>query len=129
MTELEMEPLTPAGIERKLRWIGNEMTRAQKDLAVLRDDEVAAKHAFERARRAVMFSADCPKVTRGGYTTAERDAWVEERCTDERELYEIAEVRRKAAEDHLRTLFQQGTLAAVLAKSVHQAYATSGVHG
>jgi hypothetical protein len=122
----DMEPLTPLSIERKLRWIGNEMTKAQAALREARDDEVANKHAFEREHRAAMLSADCPKVTRGGYTTAERDCWVEEQCAPAREAYEIAEMHRKAAEDHLRTLYQQGTLAAVLAKSVHQAYAVSG---
>lgn len=123
----DMEPLTPVAIERKLRWIGNEMTRAQTVLRECRDDEVAAKHAFEREHRAAMLSGDCPKVARGGYTTAERDCWVDERCAPAREAYEIAEMRRKAAEDHLRTLFQQSTLAAVLAKSVHQAYVVSGL--
>lgn len=122
-----MEPLTPLAIERKIRWIANEMTKAQAVLREAHDDEIAAKHGFEREHRAAMLSGDCPKVARGGYTTAERDCWVDEQCAPAREAYEIAEVRRKAAEHHLRTLYQQGTLAAVLAKSVHQAYATSGV--
>lgn len=122
-----MEPLTPLAIEKRLRWISNEMTRAQQALRETRDDEVAAKHQFEREYRYAMLSGESPKVARGGYTTAERDAWVEDRCAPAKEAYEIAEMRRKAAEDHLRTLFQQATLAAVLAKSVHQAYATSGV--
>jgi hypothetical protein len=122
----EMEPLTPLSIERKIRWIANEMTKADSTLAECHDDEIAAKHAFEREYRAAMLSADCPKVARGGCTTAERDAWVEEQCAPAKEAYDIAEVRRKAAEAHLRTLFQQGTLASVLAKSVHQAYQTSG---
>lgn len=127
MSETEMEPLTPVAVERKLRRIYNDMTGAQKVLAEARDIEVTAKHAYERAHRGAMLSDQCPKVARGGYTTAERDAWVDEQCTILRQTYEVAEVRRKAAEDHLRTLFQQGTLAAVLAKSVHQAYAMSGV--
>lgn len=123
----DMEPLTPVAIERKLRSIANAMTVAQSELRVARDAEVAAKHVFERTHRRGLLSSECPKVTRGGWTTAERDAWVDEQCAPVREAYEVAEVRRKAAEDHLKTLFQQGTLAAVLAKSVHQAYAMSGV--
>lgn len=128
MTE-EMDPLTPVLVERKLRWIFNEMTKARDVLAVLRDDEVAAKHQFEREHRAAMLSPARPKVERGGYTTAELAAWVDERCASAREAYEIGESRRRAGEDHLRTLFQQGTIAAVIAKSVHQAYGMSGVHG
>lgn len=127
MTVEQHAPLTPVSIEAKIRSIFNDMTRAQKALADARDEEVAAKHAFERTHRRALLSGDCPKVTRGGYTTAERDAWVDEQCAPVREAYELAEVKRKAAEDHLRTLFQQGTLAAVLAKSVHQAYSLSGV--
>lgn len=121
------EPLTPVAVERKLRQIFNDMSRAQNVLSEARDIEVAAKHGYERAHRMAMLSDACPKVTRGGYTTAERDAWVDEKCSILRQAYEVAEARRKAAEEHLRTLYQQGTLAAVLAKSVHQAYAMSGV--
>jgi hypothetical protein len=123
------EPLTPVEVERQIRWVQNQMTRAQADLREARDEEVGAKHAYERAYRQTILASDCPKVTRGGYTTAERDAWVADRCSEEREAYELAEVKRKAAEEHLRTLYQQGTLAATLAKSVGQAYATSGAHG
>ena len=125
----DMEPLTPVGVERLVRSIATSMTQAQKDLRESRDDEVAAKHQFEREHRKFLLDPSRPKVARGEFTTAELAAWVDEQCAPAREAYEIAEMRRKAAEDHLRTLFQQGTLAAVLAKSVHQAYATSGVHG
>lgn len=123
----QYQPLTPVSVERKLRGIANELTRAQSALAAARDEEVAAKHVFERTHRRALLSSECPKVARGGYTTAERDAWVDEQCAPVREAYELAEVKRRAAEDHLRTLFQQGTLAATLSKSVGQAYALSGV--
>lgn len=123
----DFEPLTPVAVERKLRQIFNDMGRAQGDLSKARETEVEAKHGYERAHRAAMLSDQCPKVARGGYTTAERDAWVDEQCAILRQTYEVAEVRRKAAEEHLRTLYQQGTLAAVLAKSVHQAYSMAGV--
>ena len=120
------EPLTPVGVERKLRTLVNQLTAAQSTLAGLRDAEVSAKHLFERAHRAALLSADCPKVTRGGFTTAERDAWVEQRCVSEREAFDIAEARRKAAEDHLRTLRDQSVIVATLAKSVNLAYSMAG---
>lgn len=123
----QYEPLTPADVERQVRWIYNQMTRAQTILREARDAEVAAKHVYERAHRKAILSSDCPKVARGGYTTADRDAWVGEQCAEQQEAYELAEVARKAAEEHLRTLYQQGTLAAVLAKSVHQAFNLAGV--
>lgn len=121
------QPLTPVMVEAKLRQLVTDMTKAQQDLAAARDEEVRAKHDFERAHRRALLSGDCPKVTRGGYTTAERDAWVSEQCAEIREMYELAEVRRKAAEDHLRTLFQQGVIASALAKSVGQAFHMAGV--
>jgi hypothetical protein len=121
------EPLTPVEVERQIRWVQNKLTQAQAELRDARDAEVSAKHTYERAYRKTILSGDCPKVTRGGYTTAERDAWVADQCADEHEAYELAEVKRKAAEEHLRTLYQQGTLSATLAKSVGQAYQMAGV--
>lgn len=121
------EPLTPVDSERQLRWVLNALTRATFDLRETRDFEVATKHVFERARRLAMLGNDCPKVARGGYTTAERDAWVDGQCADEREEYELAEVKRKAAEDHLRTLREQSMVMAALAKSVNRAYDMAGV--
>ncbi len=125
MTE-PMEPLTPVQIERKLRQLVNEMTKAQSALRETRDVEVVAKHAYERAYRAAMLSSDRPKVERGGYTTAERDAWVEEQAADLKEKYEIAEVIRKAAEDHLRVIRDQAMVVMSLGKSVNTAYNLAG---
>lgn len=121
------EPLTPVGVERMLNRIGRDLTLAQAMLRDARDEEVKAKHVFERTHRRALLSSECPRVTRGGVTTAERDAWVDEQCTPVREAYELAEVKRRAAEDHLKVLVQQGTLAATLAKSVGQAYRMAGV--
>ena len=123
----KFEPLTPLESERQLRWVLNQLTRAQADLRDARDEEVAAKHVFERTKRRALLSGGCPKVTRGGHTTADRDAWVDEQSATQRETYELAEAKRRAAEDHLRTLRDQSMVMATLAKSVHQAYQMSGV--
>lgn len=90
----QFEPLTPVEAERQIRWVQNHLTRAQADLRDARDEEVAAKHIYERAYRKVILSGDCPRVTRDGYTAAERDAWVADRCAEEHEAYELAEVKR-----------------------------------
>ena len=124
--QVDYEPLTPVGVERKLRNLVNRLAAAQAALADIRDTEVAAKHTFERAHRRALLSSDCPKVTRGGFTTAERDAWVENQCATEREAFDLAEARRKAAEDHLRTLRDQSVIVATLAKSVNLAYSMAG---
>ena len=98
------EPLTPLAIESKLRQLVTELTRAQSSLALARDLEVDAKHAWERARRRALLSEKSPKVTRGGYTTAERDAWVDDQVTDLRFAYDRAVVTRESAQDHLRAV-------------------------
>lgn len=126
MTEDE---LTPVKVEQKLRSLVNDLTRAQQALANARDAEVEAKHAFEAAHRRALLSDERPKVTRGGWTTAERDAWVDDKAWQQRRQYELAEAKRKAAEDHLRTLRDQSMLVATLAKSVNQAYAVAGTGG
>ena len=120
------EPLTPIYIENRMRLLVNKLTTSQRALAEARDQEVAAKHRYEALRRRTLLSADCPKVARGGITTAERDAWVDERCAAEELDYDLAVVRRESASDHLRTLRDQAVLVSALAKSVGQSYAMAG---
>ncbi len=120
-----MSDLTPVMVESKLRSIVTELTRAQQNLSAERDVEVEAELAWKAAYRKAMFAA--PAVTRGGVTTAERDAHVEEACAGEYRVFRLAEARRKAAEDHLRVTRDQGVLCASLAKSVDTAYRMAGV--
>lgn len=123
----QFEPLTPIETERQIRFVYNKMTLAQAELRDARKAEIEAKHTYERAKRIAVMDGDCPKVARSGHTVLDRDSWVDERCGSQREAYENARVARESAEDYLRTLFQQGTLAASLNKSVGQAYGMSGV--
>lgn len=119
--------LTPVAVERKLRGLVNQLAAAQTTLRLARDAEVEAKHAYERQHRRALLSVDCPKVTRGGVTTAERDAWAEEQSAALREAYEVAEATRKAAEDHLRVLRDQSMIVMSLGRSVNTAYSLAGV--
>lgn len=122
-----MTELTPVAIERKLRELVNALAFAQSALREARDAEVKVKHEYERKHRRTLLSSDTPKVTRGGWTTAERDAYVDEKCEVEREAYEIAEAGRKAAEDHLKTVRDQSMIVMALGKSVGAAYSMAGV--
>lgn len=121
------EHLTPLAIEQKLRQLVTELTRAQAALAQARDIEVDKKHEHDRARRRALLSEKSPKVTRGGYTTAERDAWVDEQVTDLRFAYDRAVVTRESAQDHLRVLRDQAEIVRSLGASVRQAYELAGV--
>lgn len=122
----QFEPLTPIDTERQIRWIYNKQTTAQDDLRKAREAEIEAKLVYEKAKRTAVLSPDCPKVARGGHTAMDRDCWVEARCEVERAEYERLKVARESCEDYMKTLFQQGTLAASLNKSVGQAYGMAG---
>ncbi len=120
------EPLTPLAVEAKLRHLITELTRAQGALAQARDIEVDAKHALGRARRRAMLGGKAPRVARGGTTTAERDAWVDDQVSDLYFAYDRAAVARESAQDHLRVLRDQAEIVRSLGASVRQAYELAG---
>jgi hypothetical protein len=118
--------LTPVEVESKLRALVNDLGRARVTLAQARDLEVDARHEWERSRRRAILSDKSPKVTRGGYTTADRDAWVDEQVCDLRFTYDKATVTREAAQDHMRVLMAQAEIVRSLGASVRQAYELAG---
>lgn len=120
------DPLTPVQVESKLRSLVTDLALAQRSLAKARDDEVDAKHEYERARRRALLGGDAPKVARGGITTAERDAWVDDKVEDARFAYDKAVVVRESAQDHLRTLRDQAECVRSLGASVRLAYDMAG---
>lgn len=122
-----MSDLTPPQIEAKLRSLVNDLTRSQLVLARARDAEVDAKHVYEVHRRRAMLSEDCPRVARGGTTTAERDAWVGAQAADAERDYDIKTAAREAAQDHLRTLTTQSNLVMALSRSVQASMSLTSV--
>jgi hypothetical protein len=125
-TESIGDPWTPEQAENALRWVLRAMHQAQKDLKAARDAEVDAKHVYEKARREAFFSPNCPKPERGGYTVADREAYIERATADERQAYELASKEKEAAQDHLRTLNSQSVVLAALSKNVNQTYNVVG---
>jgi hypothetical protein len=123
---LVSEDLTPIECERKLRALVTAMSQAQSELRSARDAEVDKKHEYEAAKRRAFLSADCPKPTRGGYTVADREVWVDDRCAEEQRAYDIATARREAARDHLQTVRDQSMIVLGLLRSVTTAYQLSG---
>ncbi|MFB6392577.1 hypothetical protein [Polymorphospora lycopeni] len=120
------EPWTPTDAENALRWVLRAMHDAARQLADLRNEEVAAKHDFEAAKRRAFFAGDCPKVERGGYTVADREAYIERATVDQRQAYELASAAKEAAQDHLRTLNSQSVVMSALAKNVHATWNVVG---
>ena len=121
------ETLSPVQVEAKLRALVNDLAAAQKALARARDAEVDAKHEYEKAKRRHLLSGEAPKVARGGFTTAERDAWVDDKTDDARFAYDKATVIRESAQDHLRTLRDQAECVRSLGASVRLSYELAGV--
>jgi hypothetical protein len=120
-------PLNPVQVEAKLRSLVNDLGSAQQALARARDAEVDAKHDYERARRRALLGGDAPKVSRGGFTTAERDAWVDDKTEAAKFAYDKAAVVRETAQDHLRTLRDQAECVRSLGASVRMSYELAGV--
>jgi hypothetical protein len=120
------EPLTPLAVETKLRSLVSELTRAQQALAQARDIEVDRKHELNRERRRALLSQERPKVERGGFTTAERDAWVDDRVAALQFDYDKAVITRESAQDHLRVLRDQAEIVRSLGASVRTAYEMAG---
>jgi hypothetical protein len=120
------DQLTPLTVEAKLRSLVNDLSVAQFALRQARDLEVDARHEHDRARRRALLSEKSPKVTRGGYTTSERDAWVDDQVGDLKFAADKATVIREAAQDRLRVLLAQAEIVRSLGASVRQAYDMAG---
>lgn len=121
-----MSDETPETARDRVSRCGTALAAAELELKRSRDAEVDAKHTYEAARRRAMLSKDCPKVTRGGITTAERDAWVEDQAADEEMQFQVAEVRRQSAKDHYETINTQAMLAMAILRSIDTAFNIAG---
>lgn len=119
--------LTPAAAERRLVELEQKLELATEMLKVARDAEVEAKHVFEAARRRAALSPECPVVTRGGTTVAERTEWIEGKAAEAQWKFDIATAARQAAYDHLQTTREQGMICMALLRSANTAYNMSGV--
>jgi hypothetical protein len=123
-----VDPLSLMDSQRQQRWALRAMWEAKKLLASTRDEEVEAETAYLSARRRAFFHVDCPVVVRGGVTTAERDAWVDDQVGDLEAKWKLAKAATQAAKDHMDTLRAQAILIAGLAKTTQQIHAGAGVN-
>lgn len=104
--------LTLGQIMDRLYAMHQELTMAQRAVARARDAEVEAAEAYRMAKVKARLSADIPKARRGenGVTAADREAWVDKECADERFAHAVAEAAREAAQDHLRVVRDQASV-------------------
>lgn len=118
--------LTPVDIESRLVGLVTEMTSAQRSLAAARDAETVAEIAYKRAKARAFHHNDCPHVSRGGHTVADRDAWVDTKVMDEWAQARVATTAREVAQDNLRVVLAVAETVRSLGASVRSAYSLSG---
>ena len=121
-----MSSLTPVQVEAKLTALVNEMYAAQKTLAEARDRETQAELAHKRARAKATLRPDCPKPTRGGYTTSDKDAWIDQQVDAEWAAHKVATMAREVAQDNLRVVLAVAETVRSLGASVRTAYSLAG---
>jgi hypothetical protein len=118
--------LNPVQVEQKLIRCVNDLYAAEKALAQARDAETNAELEYRKYHRRALLSDECPKVTRGGFTVTERDAWVEEQCKEWFEDYRLSQMRCQAAQDHVRTVRDVASAVQSISSLVRQAYSIGG---
>lgn len=120
------EPLTPVEVEAKLRGLVNDMYAAQKALAAARQVETTAEIEYKRAKARAFHHSDCPHVSRGGHTVADRDAWIDRKVMDEWAAARVATTAREVAQDNLRVVLAVAETVRSLGASVRSAYSLAG---
>lgn len=127
-TTNDYRALSPVDVEQKLRQVVTEISRAEQALREARDAETDAEIEYRRTHRRAMLSPDCPIVTRGGTTTAERDAWVDEAASTDWENYRLAQAKCQAAADHVRATRDIATAVQSIGSLVRQAFQIGGAN-
>lgn len=127
MSERGYVSLNPVQVEEKLVACVRDLYGAEKALADARDDEVGAEIEYQGKRRRLLLSDECPKVSRGSVTVADRDAWVDNELDAEWMEYRLATVKCQAAQDHVRTVRDVTSTVQSIASLVRQAFSAAGV--
>lgn len=123
--------LTIGQVLQRLYDVHQLLSSAQQQVARARDAEVQAQEALTLATARATLGADCPKPKRGenGVTVADRNAWVDQQVESERFDHAVKEATRKAAEDNLRVVRDQASLAQSMAALMRAEMSLSGTPG
>jgi hypothetical protein len=119
-------PWDPVDAEMRLRALDAALDAAVKAVRDARDEEVTRWRKFRDARNEAMLSDECPKVTRGGCTTGERDAWVEREAIEAESDYKRATAARENAVDEMFKLKDQGGIVGKISDLVRLDYVNTG---
>ncbi|MFI6496831.1 hypothetical protein [Nonomuraea typhae] len=120
--------LTPPEAERYLKQVNNALAHAQKALRRLRYQELAVERAYIEGRTRLVLSPDCPKVGRaeGCVTVEERDLWINDRISEQYWTYRSLQVQTRNAEDYLKAVSKQASIAQSINSNAREIYSTSG---
>lgn len=123
--------LTLGQVIDRLHGVHQDMAVAQRAVRQSRDREVELTEALRMATVRAMLADDCPRPKRGenGVTVADREAWVDQRVSDERFAAAVAEATRKSAEDALRVARDQASVVQSLASLMRAEMSLSGTPG
>lgn len=89
--EEPQHPVTYGEVNQRLKFLSGASDRANLGFEQARKELAVAKDIYEKAKRRVLLSEDCPKVRRNGWTVAERDAYVDDQCETVLTAYRLAE--------------------------------------
>lgn len=121
-----MSDLTPVDIERRLVQLTTQITQAQQELRLARDNETEADIRLKKARLIAANHDGCPKVVRGSTTVAERESWIDDYCIAEWSDFRRATTSREIAQDSLRAVLAVAEVVRSLGSSVRTAYSLAG---
>ncbi len=122
-----VNPLSLMEAQQYQRWVLRVMWEATLELRAVRDAEVLAEQEYQSARRRAFFNEECPIVTRGATTVADRDAWVDREVEGFEEKWKLAKATTQAAKERMDTIRAQAMLISALAKTTQQIHAVAGV--
>jgi hypothetical protein len=103
-------PLTVIETEQLLRDINTALGEAVQELRAARRKELKALKAYRKGYRKAILSPECPVVSRGNATVADRDAWVEDQIEEEWFAHQEAEFASDDAKTYLKTVNTQASV-------------------
>lgn len=116
------EPLNPAQAEFAVKRATNKVAAVTVEFRRAGEELVSAKITYRRARVQAEFDPQCPLPRRGETTVGEREAWIAERTSLEKDALFAAEVARETALEALRSARTEHQGSMAINASVREAY-------
>jgi hypothetical protein len=119
-------PVSMDEVNQRLRFLGPASDQANRQYEKARFALANAKDALEKAKRRTLLSEDCPKVRRDGWTVAERDAYVDDKCATEHTAYLLAQAAMDTATNTVFAVKEQISSAQTLSQNIRSEASLAG---